>query len=148
MRDTISSFSGRYRWLSNFWSCKVKYHSRVFPSVEHGYQAAKYTGRDEHMVEVIRLADTAADAKALGKCPGMRADWEMAKLGVMEDLIRIKFAPKSDLARKLLATGDAPLIEGNDFGDRWWGVCDGVGDNHLGKILMAIREELRHGAGT
>lgn len=38
--------------------------------------------------------------------------------------------------------GDAELIEGNTWGDRIWGVCDGVGENRLGKILMRVRAEM------
>jgi len=28
---------------------------------------------------------------------------------------------------------------GNHWGDRYWGVCDGKGENNLGKIQMGIR---------
>uniref|UniRef100_UPI00345E83CD NADAR domain-containing protein n=1 Tax=uncultured Duncaniella sp. TaxID=2768039 RepID=UPI00345E83CD len=48
------------------------------------------------------------------------------------------------LAEKLIATGDAELVEGNYWHDTVWGVCDGVGENHLGKILMRVREELKN----
>jgi predicted NAD-dependent protein-ADP-ribosyltransferase YbiA (DUF1768 family) len=34
------------------------------------------------------------------------------------------------------------LIEGNWWGDTYWGVCNGVGENHLGKLLMKIRDYL------
>ena len=44
---------------------------------------------------------------------------------------------------KLLDTGDAILIEGNDWGDRYWGVCDGVGQNKLGLILMGLRKKMK-----
>ncbi len=58
-----------------------------------------------------------------------------------------KFTQNPDLLSKLLATGDAELIEGNTWGDRVWGVdlYRGAGENHLGKILMRIRDELRDG---
>lgn len=41
-----------------------------------------------------------------------------------------------------LATGDAILIEGNTWGDRFWGVCEGFGQNHLGHVLMRVRVQL------
>jgi hypothetical protein len=47
------------------------------------------------------------------------------------------------LKQLLLATGDKELIEGNTWGDTFWGVCNGIGQNHLGKILMAKRTELK-----
>lgn len=59
----------------------------------------------------------------------------------MEDLLRQKFS-KTPLRRLLLATGEAELIEGNTWGDTYWGVCHGVGQNHLGCLLMKIRGEL------
>ena len=80
------------------------------------------------------------------------------KLQVMLDLLRIKFTPivmkprslgpstlalQDTLAYKLLMTREAELIEGNDWNDYFWGQCMGVGDNHLGKLLMQVRKELR-----
>lgn len=44
---------------------------------------------------------------------------------------------------KLLATRDRMLIEGNDWGDTFWGMVDGEGENNLGKILMRVREEIK-----
>jgi hypothetical protein len=43
----------------------------------------------------------------------------------------------------LLATGDMELIEDNDWDDTYWGVCNGAGENNLGKLLMKIRAEAR-----
>lgn len=43
------------------------------------------------------------------------------------------------------------LIEGNYWHDTYWGVCEGVGENHLGKLLMEIRNELyigKYGSNT
>lgn len=52
------------------------------------------------------------------------------------------------LKKKLLETGDAELIEGNYWHDNTWGQCycprckNKIGENHLGKLLMKIRESL------
>lgn len=62
----------------------------------------------------------------------------------MRDLLDLKFADPA-LAALLLATGDADLVEGNDWGDRFWGVCDGAGANMLGRLLMELRTRLAHG---
>ena len=64
---------------------------------------------------------------------------------VMRGLLARKFAPGTELAARLLATGDAQLVEGNTWGDRFWGVCRGQGRNQLGQLLMERRDQLRHG---
>ena len=53
-----------------------------------------------------------------------------------------KFEQNQDCLERLLKTRDTELVEGNTWGDIYWGVCNGVGENHLGKILMRIRSEL------
>ena len=64
---------------------------------------------------------------------------------VMYEICKAKFRQNPDLAERLISTSDFELIEGNNWGDHIWGVCDGYGENRLGKILMRIREELIHG---
>jgi ribA/ribD-fused uncharacterized protein len=139
----IDSFSGEYRWLSNFWFCPVTLDGIVYPSTEHAYQAAKFD--DPKMRDNICKAATFKQAKHLGYAAGLRLDWELVKLKVMEDLLRQKFKPGSDLAVKLISTQGRKLIEGNTWGDTFWGICKGKGHNHLGKLLMKIREELIKG---
>lgn len=140
----IDSFQGEYRWLSNFWPAPVYYDGDGYPSVENAYQAAKTALPAER--EPFRSC-TAGQAKRLGRRVTMRFDWEGLKLRVMEDLLRQKFAGyHDDLTQKLLATGDAVLVEGNTWGDRYWGKvpdAQGEGENHLGQLLMKIRNELR-----
>jgi N-glycosidase YbiA len=63
---------------------------------------------------------------------------------VMRGLLRQKFS-SGELYEKLLATGDALLVEGNSWGDRYWGQVQGTGENHLGKLLMQVRKELKRG---
>jgi len=138
----IDSFSAEYRFLSNFWPAVVEYEGITYPSVEHAYQAAKTLDRRERR-RVAAIAEP-GDAKRAGRAlPNQRPDWEQVKLRVMEECVRYKFTRHAELRQRLLATGDAELIEGNTWNDRFWGVCDGQGENHLGKILMKVRAELR-----
>lgn len=137
----ISSFIGVYRFLSNFWPAIVEHEGLTYPSVEHAYQAAKSLDTNER--QRIAAIVEPGDAKRAGRALPLRSDWENVKLRVMEDCVRYKFTHHPELREKLLATGDAELIEGNTWGDRFWGVCDGQGENHLGKILMRVRAELR-----
>lgn len=135
----IDSFSGNHRWLSNFFSSIVRLDGRGYSTVEHAYQAAKTLDPDER--ETIRRAMSPGLAKKLGRTVTMRSDWEDVRLAVMLELVRQKFAHPV-LAKYLLGTGDIALVEGNTWGDKFWGVCGGRGENHLGRILMQVRDEL------
>ena len=73
----------------------------------------------------------------------LRSDWEDVKLGTMLEVCRAKFTQNPQLAKRLLATGDEELVEGNNWGDTFWGKVDGKGQNHLGRILMQIRDALK-----
>lgn len=137
----IDKFVGEHRFLSNFYPASVCLGGQEFKSVEAAYQAAKTD--DPCMRERIRQAATPSHAKQLGKTLRLSGDWESHKLVVMEGLVQQKFERHSELADKLLATADKELVEGNWWGDRFWGVCNGTGENHLGKILMKVREHLR-----
>jgi ribA/ribD-fused uncharacterized protein len=137
--DTIEQFRGEYEWLSNFYPVPVMYDAYVYRSVEHAYQAAKTLDPRERAA--IRQCLTAGKAKRLGATVTLRADWDTARRGVMLILLRRKFQ-RADLRSKLLATGDAVLIEGNTWGDTYWGVCRGRGENVLGQLLEQVRAEL------
>lgn len=108
--------------------------------MEHAFQAAKTTRLDER--QHLRGCPTAAEAKQRGRQVSLRPDWETVKLGVMEHLLRQKFTTHPGLRRQLKATRPHPLVEENTWGDTFWGVCNGQGENHLGRLLMRIRDEL------
>lgn len=137
----ISNFTGRYRFLSNFYGASVEYEGVYYPTVEHAFQAAKTL--DDGLRLVVRDSPTPAVAKRFGRGLGLRPRWEKIKLGIMADLVWIKFSSDRRLAVKLLRTRDEELVEGNRWGDDFWGVCNGKGENHLGKILMRVRDRLR-----
>lgn len=79
-------------------------------------------------------------AKRLGRKVKLRDDWEEVKLDIMTEVVSQKFLQHPHLIEMLLQTGDEELVEGNKWGDRFWGVCKGKSENHLGKILMKIRD--------
>jgi ribA/ribD-fused uncharacterized protein len=140
----IGRFKGEYRFLSNFWPRPLTLDGITYPTVEHAYQAAKTLDPQER-TRIASLA-TPKMAKQAGGRVTLRPDWgEHVKLGIMEDLVRRKFADPG-LAARLLATGVEELVEGNTWNDRFWGVCRGVGRNELGRILMRVRSELRSNA--
>lgn len=129
----INKFEKDYFFLSNFWPC-----FELGRSVEHYYQAAKATNlKDRNWVLDSR---SAGEAKYRGRRIEVIKGWDEIKLYRMEELLRRKFFDP-ELKSWLLATKDAELIEGNWWGDTFWGVCKGIGENHLGKLLMKIRKE-------
>jgi ribA/ribD-fused uncharacterized protein len=135
--EKIDQFEGEFRFLSNFFVAPVEYEGKVYPSSEHLYQALKTLDPEER--EQVRLAATPNASKKMGKKVTMRPDWDDVKDSVMEEVIRLKFTQNPELAQKLLATGDAELIEGNWWGDDYWGVCKEEGLNKLGLALQALR---------
>lgn len=137
----ISEFRGPTRWLSNFHECQIEFEGMLFPSVEHAYMAAKTL--DPHVRRTIAALPTPKEAKAAGRTVVLRPDWEHIKLKVMFALVYQKFTDHLSLRDKLLATGDEDLVEGNNWGDTFWGQVDGVGENHLGQILMTVRALVR-----
>jgi hypothetical protein len=137
------SFSGEYSFLSNFHPSPVLMDGQQYPTVEHAFQAAKTNSVAER--QVIQMISTPGQAKRQGRKVTLRGEWEVIKLGVMLQLLRRKFDPDSVLAYELLATGDKELIETNTSNDTYWGVCGGKGENHLGKLLMQVRNELQQG---
>lgn len=139
--DKIDKFDGtKYRFLSNFYTCIVHYDGIIYPSSEHAYQAAKTT--DFALREVIAKMDTPGKTKQAGKRLTLREGWDTMKFNIMSEIVLIKFATNANLRQFLIETGDAELIEGNTWGDQYWGVCNGIGENNLGKILMHVRKLL------
>lgn len=140
---TIDRFRGEYSFLSNMHIC---FRSNIvalgysFNSVEVPFQAYKCKNK----ADIAQFVDLRpVDAKALGKQILLRDDWEEIKDMVMYDLVFQKYSKSPLLKNKLLATGNTVLIEGNTWGDTYWGVCNGKGSNKLGQITMDVRDELR-----
>ena len=138
--DTIDRFIGEYRFLSNFYPAEVVLGEEKYKTVEHAYQAAKSVYSECRVA--IQKASTPGIARSLGNAVHLRPDWEEIKVYVMLDLLRQKFADPV-LGAELLATGDAELVEGNNWGDAFWGAVDGGGKNMLGILLHIVRYELR-----
>lgn len=137
--NAITRFEDEFQFLSNFYECEVEFEGLKFPSVEAAYQAAK-------LLDINKRAKfqtmTPSEAKRAGKASKIRPDWDNIRLSVMETLLRQKFS-QPELKNALLMTQDFELIEGNWWKDTFWGVCNGVGENHLGKLLMKIRNQIK-----
>lgn len=137
MAEIITSFRGPHAFLSNFYNVPVKYNGLCYRSAEAAFQAAKCPEQ-----AALFTTMSSPEAKQAGKHVPLRPDWDSVKLQVMRDIVTAKFMQNAWLGDKLKATGQATLVEGNTWGDRFWGVCNGSGQNWLGRILMEVRDSL------
>lgn len=145
MIEVIDSFGGKYEFLSNFSNHKVILFGGEYSTSEHAFQAMKTT--TERDFEYIRSAPTPAQAKWRGNRITICKNWRRQRDSAMALVVFSKFTRDTDIARELISTGDAELIEGNYHGDDYWGkIKDGSGDwvgqNKLGEVLMSVRELL------
>lgn len=135
----IDSFDGEYRFLSNFYPSTLHINGYTFPTVEAAFQACK----SEDPNDWTRFQWlTAGQAKREGRKLQMRTDWNDVRISVMRELLQVKFSI-IPLAMQLLKTRPHELVEGNHWGDTFWSVCKGTGENNLGELLMEIRAEIQ-----
>lgn len=153
MANLITSFTEENAPLSNFWPfvhgkpiaplLDIEIEGIVFPTSEHGFVALKTLSRKTR--RKISEIPTPGQAKRFGRRLVLRPDWESVKMQAMETVLRKKFRDP-DLRRFLINTAPARLIEGNTWGDKFWGAVwingEWVGQNNLGKLLMKIRGDI------
>ena len=131
-------FHGSLDFLSNMYNCTVMYNGCTYKCAESAFQAQKCIKESEKRLFV---GINGFDAKRLGRKVSLKSNWEIEKLAIMEEIVRAKFLQNPILAKKLISL-QGNIQEDNSWNDTFWGVCNGVGENHLGKILMKIRDEL------
>jgi ribA/ribD-fused uncharacterized protein len=138
----IDRFSGRYRFLSNFYLSPFEHDGIRYPTNEHFFNAHKTEDPQEH--QFVASAPTPTEAKGRGRRVRLRPDWDtVVRYDVMRLGLELKFADPV-LRRLLLETGDAELVEGTTWHDTHWGICvcsahRGQGQNHLGRLLIRLR---------
>lgn len=152
MEDILTFTTPEHRWLSNMTYVKIPYNGIIYPATENFYQAMKYTDCDYYpqndgVIEVRKYIATLKphEAKKFSRENKMTSFvFEEKKLQIMEYAQKQKYS-QEPFKSKLLATGDALLEEGNWWGDKFWGVDIKTrqGENHLGKIIMKIRDQLK-----
>ncbi len=135
-----------YGCFSNFSPHSIQLQGEKWKTVEHYYQAQKFLGSiDEENSLIIKSAPTPEQAAALGRdCRRqLRSNWEQIKLQVMRKAVLQKFLTHQDIQAILLSTADVLIVEDSP-NDYYWGCGKAkTGDNHLGKILMSVREEIK-----
>lgn len=116
----------------------VLFDGILYPTAEHAYQAHK-TENIEERKQIAKLS-TPGKAKRYSKSVKLRDNWEQIKIAVMKEAVTSKFERNENLRKLLLETGKETLVEGNNWGDEFWGVYNGKGRNELGQILMLVRK--------
>jgi ribA/ribD-fused uncharacterized protein len=146
--SVIWQFRGINRFLSNFYPVSLWYEGLWYPTAENAYQAAKTLSPKlrKHFSHL-----DPGEAKKMGRVIESRPFWEDTKLQIMEQIITLKFQDEG-MADLLTDTYPSKLVEGNTWGDAYWGMiykradensaAGWYGDNHLGKILMRVRKSL------
>lgn len=132
-----------FKELSNMYASPFEMDGKTWPSVEHYFQAQKFP-TDPAYQEEIRKAKSGLKAKSLGQSQEhpIRPDWNTYRLEAMEKAVKAKFTQNEALKKLLLSTGTRELQEASPT-DSYWGVGkSGKGENHLGKILMKLRNSL------
>lgn len=133
------AFIGDLFFLSNYYMCSVKYEGIVYPSSEHAFAAAKTL--DVPSRKRISTLLSPGMAKRAGRALKLRPRWDEIRVEIMRNILRCKFEQNLHLKEKLLNTFPDYLEETNDWNDTFWGVCNGVGENNLGNLLMELRAE-------
>lgn len=139
----ITEFRQENFFLSNFYICGITYNGMKFTNAEALFQSFKALGKQHEYCGI-----SGKEAKKKGRTEDLPSNWDEARIPLMEGILRLKFHQNEDLKKRLLNTGDQELIEGNYWHDNFWGSCGckkcgNTGQNHLGKILMKVREELK-----
>lgn len=137
----ITEFQGEYKFLSNTFFSPVTYMGIRYPCVENAFQAQKTIDTQEQL-KIAQMRPSYA--KSYGKKMVLRDDWNKVKVNIMRTLLFNKFVQNPELAKKLVATKDAVIVNLHQYADPFWGMKpDGTGENNLGKLLMELREH-RH----
>lgn len=172
--NSIIKFSGEHYFLDNFYPCEVVFDGLTYHSSEAAFQAQKAPKEERYLfAELKKGADVKklggkTGPYAMKQGSAELIDWNKRSTKVMEEVVRAKFNQNPDLAEKLIATGDLHLVEGNNHDDNLYGIqlkrvpgarkkllvdedgCyilsqeENEHNNHLGKILMKVREELKN----
>lgn len=111
--NVILSFTNEYLFLDNSFPCEILYQNEKFNSVENAYKAIIQNNSSDEIKEDL-----------------------------MENLLHYKFSINNPLLLKsLINTKDIDLLYNNSIGDTYWGICNGQGQNKLGRLLMSIRSK-------
>jgi ribA/ribD-fused uncharacterized protein len=138
-----------YIYFSPYTAHAIELNGIVYPTVEHAYQCQRYL--DSKIISEIVAARSPVKAWEISskykhlQIPEFRKNEH--KLMIMKKLMQLKLEQHEEVKKALLDTADLQIVKHivtYPPGDGFWddGV-DGKGENHIGKIWMCIRNELK-----
>lgn len=131
-------FRNEYDFLSNFYNCKITYEGITYKNAEAAFQAQKENRKTDRIVYSFVDGRT---AKKWGRKAKLREDWNKVKDNIMYEIVKNKFLQNEELKIKLKNIKEE-IVEENYWNDKYWGVCNGIGENKLGKILEKVKKEI------
>lgn len=143
MSSSILFYEGPWDFLSNSSSFAVEWQGHLCSTSEHAYQAEKFL--DRALRHRICEARSVYDAKKIAQSERsrIRGDWTVIEVDIMERILRAKLEQHPYIRERLVGSGDVEIIK-HSAEDLFWGSGpDQNGKNHLGKIWMNLREEVR-----
>lgn len=134
---------GELGYLATYSNHGFWVNKKYYKTSEHYYQSQKFT--DIKIINKIIKCKTPKEASNIGRdrTNKLRKNWKLIKCDVMYDAVMYKFLSHPILAKKLIATGNAEIVE-ETVKENYWG-C-GIkkdGRNNYGKILCMVREKLK-----
>lgn len=138
--NNIKGMFGEFRYMSNFEVCDIYFDGDLYGSTEAAYMAGKTLDPAVRAQFQKSSGITPSEARKLGQLIGLRPDWNVVRYDTMAAVVFDKFYRHKHLRDLLLSTGSKYIEETNHWGDKFWGVCDGKGENNLGRIIMNVRE--------
>jgi N-glycosidase YbiA len=141
--EQILFYEGKWYMFSNFSSFAVHWRGQDWMTVEHAYQASKFL--DKETQDLVRNARSAHDSKKIARAhyEMARPDWQEVKLGIMEEILCAKLDQHPYVKQKLLESGNATIVEDSPKDSYWGRGPDWKGENHLGRLWMKLRYQLR-----
>ena len=136
-------------YFSPYTAHAIEIDGVVYPTVEHAYQCQRYT--DSKIIEEIRTAhspvkawETSSKYKSV-QIPEFKKD--EYKLEAMKKIMQLKAEQHEDVRKALIDSGDKQIVKHittDPPGDGFWEEGEnGEGLNHIGRMWMEIREELK-----
>ena len=141
--EHIYFYEPEYFVFCNYSAYAIEWNGKLYMTSEHAYHSEKF--EDEKIKEQIRSARSAHDAHIFAEVnkDKRRKDWDKVKLGIMKEILRAKVEQHPYVREKLMQSEDGELIE-NSPTDSYWGWGPNKdGENHLGRLWMEIRQELK-----